>query len=249
MNTKPSGRFGEFVKQYEKARRPYPAKVFKFLKSLIKTERPLILDLGCGTGISTRQLAKFSDVVGVDPDPKMLKAAKAYRAPRIKRYVLAKANKLPFKDNTFDAVTAFSAFHWFTDKNSVGKIKRILKPGGIFFVSGNVGVRNWGMGHRSTIVKAIGREIAQFVSPMYKPFEIFRKNGFKDIKRKHWRKSEFFSIGRVMQYVQSVSIWNSVPKHLRSIALDALEKYYNNMLKRRGKIERRLKVYAIAGKK
>ena len=50
----PLGKFGGQVKNYEKGRSGYSHEVFAFLKSLIKAKKPLILDLGCGTGIATR---------------------------------------------------------------------------------------------------------------------------------------------------------------------------------------------------
>jgi ubiquinone/menaquinone biosynthesis C-methylase UbiE len=70
------GRFGEFVKEYERARRIYDKAVFDYLKTLVSANDPIILDLGCGTGISTRQLAKIARVIGCDPDPLMLAAAR-----------------------------------------------------------------------------------------------------------------------------------------------------------------------------
>ena len=101
QRTKLLGKFGEFVKQYEKVRRPYPIEVFRFFKSLLKTKKPLILDIGCGTGISTRQLAKIGTVIGCDPDLKMLKAAKKDKSAGVKKYVVGLAEKLPFAEKFF----------------------------------------------------------------------------------------------------------------------------------------------------
>src|SRR3989344_1484500 len=106
------GKFGEFVKDYEKARRSYPPQVFNFLKSVLNVSRPLVLDLGCGTGISTRQLSPCGMVIGLDPDPLMLNAAKKHQKVGQEKYVLGAADHLPFNNSTFDAVTAFASFHW-----------------------------------------------------------------------------------------------------------------------------------------
>ncbi|MDP3741089.1 MAG: class I SAM-dependent methyltransferase, partial [bacterium] len=184
MQIHPLGNFGGMVKNYEKGRRNYPGQVFKFLKSLIKVKKPLILDVGCGTGIATRQLAKFGTVIGADPDPIMLSAARKHRTPAVKKYVVAKADKLPFKSNTFDVVTAFSAFHWFADKKSVSEIKRVLKPHGIFFVAGKSGIKSWGQGYRRAIIKSIRRQTAQFVTA--KGFDskriMMKQGGFRNVR-------------------------------------------------------------------
>src|SRR3989344_786630 len=129
---KKKGNFGVLVKQYDAARRGYPDSVFNFLRKLSPTKRPNILDIGCGTGIATRQLKQQGfAVVGADKDQRMIKVAK--QKDKGIRYIVAPTHKLPFRGKQFDIVTAFTAFHWFTDKKSVGEIKRVLKPGGLFF--------------------------------------------------------------------------------------------------------------------
>ena len=185
----------------------------------------------------------------------MLGAARKYKSPKIMKYITAQADKLPFKDGTFDAVTAFSAFHWFSDKKSVTEIKRVLKPGGIFFVAGKPGIRSWGQGYRKVIISSINRPVAQFVTGQiaagqpWEPERIFKKAGFKNIKYRQWKKLENYSLPRTLQYVQSVSIWNSVPKHLRQKAVEGLEIYFRKIQRKLGKIQKRFKVLAVAGTK
>lgn len=251
MVMRPSGKFGEFVKQYEKARRPYSREAFDYFKSLIKIKNPLILDLGCGTGISTRQLVRFGTVIGCDPDPIMLAAAKKHKNSGVQKYVVGYAHKIPFRDKTFDIVTAFSSFHWFDDKKSVAEIRRVLKPGGLFFVSGRAGSKRWGQGYRAAIIKSIHRQIAQFVKTTRNHYskEILIRSGFKDVKTKTWKKSEFYTLKNALEYVQSVSIWETVPKKLWLKALKGLEEYFKNILERHGKIERQFTLKAVVGVK
>jgi hypothetical protein len=49
--------------------------------------------------------------------------------------------------------------------------------------------------------------------------------------------------------VQSISIWKTVPKDLRPKALIGLGKYFKDLKKRKGKIERKFKVKVVAGVK
>ena len=74
-------------------------------------------------------------------------------------------------------------------------------------------------------------------------------NGFKKVKVKTWKQSELFDLENALEYVQSVSIWNSVPANLRQAALDGLKKYFKDMKSNKGKIERRLTVKAVVGSK
>ena len=243
------GKFGAFVKEYERARRPYPPQVFDFLKTQVTIEKPLILDLGCGTGISTRQLARYGVVIGCEPDLRMLQAARKHARIGQEKYILGTAAHLSFKDSTFDVVTVFGAFHWFDDQKSITEIKRVLKPCGILFIVNKHGVKSWGEGYRRAIIKTIGREIAHFKKNTYAPKQALQKSGFKKIKVRRWKQAEVYTLENALEYVQSVSIWNSVPPSLRAKSLVGLKEYFKKLKRNRGKIERKLTVKVVAGVK
>lgn len=129
--------FGKIAKEYDKYRKSHPKVVFDFLFSLLKTRPARMLDVGCGTGKSTEPLSKKGiSVIGCDVDPRMLKEAR-HRARLSKlpiQYRLARAERLPFRENTLDAVTVGSAFHWFATKRAAREMKRVLKPGGFLYI-------------------------------------------------------------------------------------------------------------------
>ncbi|MEM1049162.1 MAG: class I SAM-dependent methyltransferase [Pseudomonadota bacterium] len=88
-----------------------------------------ILDLGCGDGALTAQLAESgATLVGVDGAPDFVRAAR-------ERGIDARlhdGHDLPFEDE-FDAVFSNAALHWMTDPQAVlGGVTRALKPGGRF---------------------------------------------------------------------------------------------------------------------
>jgi len=114
----PSNNFGILRNEYDTARRGYPVEVYTYLHTLAKAENPHTLDLGCGTGISTRELIESGfDVVGADKDAAMVEVAQKH-CPNINFFV-ATADRLPFSDNEFDIITAFTAFHWFNNQESL----------------------------------------------------------------------------------------------------------------------------------
>ena len=243
-------KFGRLVTNYQKARRAYPVETLSYLKHHLWSRHLKILDLGCGTGIATRQMAKFGHVIGADPDAAMLRVAKRHSRIQDENYVRATARRLPWSNASFDAVTAFSAFHWFTDPKSIAEIKRVLKPGSIFFVANKNGVRSWGAGYRNVIMQAIHRPVADFIKTTdYDPKKILARHGFKKIRVRTWKKSEFYSLKNALEYVQSTSIWNSVPPRLRLRALTSLKAFFQATLRKRGKIERRLNVRVVIGTK
>jgi ubiquinone/menaquinone biosynthesis C-methylase UbiE len=100
-----------------------------------------VLDIGCGTGILTRQLAKVLDgsidaqAIGIDAAAKMIAVAQRKAAGLANlRFETALAENLPFADASFDAaVSTFFYHHIDRDlkNSSLAELRRVLKPGGI----------------------------------------------------------------------------------------------------------------------
>jgi trans-aconitate methyltransferase len=103
------------------------------LKLLAPGKGERILDLGCGTGHLTAQIAASgARVVGLDAAPQMIeKAREAY--PGLE-FVVADAVTFAF-DEPFDAVFSNAAIHWISADAQGLVVKNItgaLKPGGRF---------------------------------------------------------------------------------------------------------------------
>jgi SAM-dependent methyltransferase len=93
------------------------------------------LDVGCGTGLSTRPLRRLArTVVGLDPAAAMLREAK--RARRAS-YVQGRAEQLPVTDASFDVVTIGCAYHWCDSEAFLGEAARILRSGGALVIYDN----------------------------------------------------------------------------------------------------------------
>lgn len=93
-----------------------------------------ILDIGCGDGKITRQVADCvprGRVVGLDNSNDMLRFAKQQHCDCSNlEFVKANAEDFSF-DEKFDLVVSFSTLHWIEDQRSVfSSIKKCLKPGG-----------------------------------------------------------------------------------------------------------------------
>jgi len=88
-----------------------------------------ILDLGCGTGHLTAQIAaQGAEVIGLDSSPSMVALARQ-NFPKLK-FQLANAQDFHF-DEPFDAVFSNAALHWVREANAAVRcIAEALKPGG-----------------------------------------------------------------------------------------------------------------------
>jgi ubiquinone/menaquinone biosynthesis C-methylase UbiE len=99
-----------------------------------------VLELGCGTGYFTRELARTgADIVAIDVSPELLEIARSNcSAPNV-RYEIQNAYRLSYPDAVFDSVVGSSVLHHLEIDPALREIYRVLKPGGkIFFTEPNM---------------------------------------------------------------------------------------------------------------
>src|SRR4051812_7592431 len=94
-----------------------------------------VLDVGCGSGVLTEELARRvggAHVSGADPSAPLLEACRA-RVPAADLRE-AVAERLPWPDGGFDAALAQLVVHFMDDAEadaSVAEMRRVTRPGGV----------------------------------------------------------------------------------------------------------------------
>lgn len=115
------------------------------IATLIQRPNRVVLDLASGPGNVTRRLGRLmpdSTVVGFDLSPVMLgRAVRLTQKEGLNNifYMRGSALSLPFKSETFDAVSCCGALQLFPQ--AIGEISRVLKPGGEFVCQTTIGPR------------------------------------------------------------------------------------------------------------
>jgi SAM-dependent methyltransferase len=97
-----------------------------------------VLDVACGQGALTRELAqRFPAVVGVDRSPELIAIAAEHGGPPNVRYLAEDAGALSsLADASFDGATCCLALTDFDDLGAVlAAAARVLKPGGWLVVA------------------------------------------------------------------------------------------------------------------
>lgn len=92
-----------------------------------------LLDIGCGTGKNMEEFQKFADAYGVDISPEALKFCRQRGLKQVK--LVDVEGTLPFASNTFDMVTMLDVLEHIEESPSLKEIYRVLKPGGMLYVS------------------------------------------------------------------------------------------------------------------
>ena len=120
-----------FAAGYDQFRPRPPPALLQLLCRYARRERPrLVVDLGCGTGLSTRAWSGTAErVVGIEPNPAML--AVVEQAPGVE-YLEAHAQATGLADGGADIVTTSQSLHWMEPEPTFAEVARILRPGGVF---------------------------------------------------------------------------------------------------------------------
>ena len=138
MPTRPS--FDHLAGIYQRFRPQYPAALLEQVRSRAlgpgaADDPALVVDVGAGTGISTRLLrVAFGDgprIVGMEPSTRMRAEAAAHTPPALGiEYCEGLAERLPFGSASVRLVVAAQAAHWFDRPRFYAECLRILEPRG-----------------------------------------------------------------------------------------------------------------------
>jgi len=128
-----ANRFSGFADLYDKVR-PTPPAVLADLITTYAGGRPgVTVDLGCGTGLSTRWAASWSDdAIGVEPSADMRARAGEVTTEANVRYTAGWSSATDLPNGSADVVLAVQALHWMDPAPTFAEITRILRPGGVF---------------------------------------------------------------------------------------------------------------------
>ena len=96
--------FLDHLKYDHKRPNPRHTKIKKDLSGIIKKDMN-VLDLGCGTGITTHYIAELgAKVIGVDLSPKLIEFAKLNSAHENAKYKVGDITRIDFGKKTFDVI-------------------------------------------------------------------------------------------------------------------------------------------------
>ncbi len=123
-----------FAAHYDRYRPRPPGALLESLLQLARVQRAaLVVDLGAGTGLSTRAWGGFAErVVGVEPNPAMRAVAEGLTEAANVEFVGAFAQDTDLPAGAADIVTCSQSLHWMEPEPTFAEAARLLRPGGVF---------------------------------------------------------------------------------------------------------------------
>ncbi|MDP6670191.1 MAG: class I SAM-dependent methyltransferase [archaeon] len=100
-----------------------------------------LLDIGAGTGATTKLFEKNCECVALEPSIEMVKKYSGLK-------VVGRAEELPFKDKCFDSVVSLTALHHANLERSFAEIKRVSRPDAAVAVSFFKRAKNFGFAQK-----------------------------------------------------------------------------------------------------
>jgi SAM-dependent methyltransferase len=120
--------FGAIAEDYDRLRPGPPDEAVDWL---LPADCQVAVDVGAGTGLLTRALArKVARVVAVEPDGRM-RAVLSARSPGIEA-LDGRGEAIPLPDASADGVFISSAWHWMDPERAIAEVTRVLRDGGRF---------------------------------------------------------------------------------------------------------------------
>jgi SAM-dependent methyltransferase len=127
--------FDQEAECYDRSRPSYPDEL---IDALLGPEPAglAVLDVGCGTGIASRQVAqRRAAVLGVEVAPRMAEIARSHGID----VELSAFEAWDARGRTFDRILSAQAWHWLDLPVATSKAASLLRPGGTLCLVWNAG--------------------------------------------------------------------------------------------------------------
>jgi len=210
-----------FIEKKELIRKRLAKYSRKALKIIPDIDKPRILDIGCGSGVSTLELARLTngEIIGLDIDQNVLNRLNN----KIKKTGLSKQVKtlhgslidMEFPDESFDIVWSEGSIFVIGFEKGLREWKRFIKPGGFMVIHDE-------MGNVEQKLEQIAMSGYELLGYFTLDIDIWRDEYFtpleklvNDTREKHTDDREIFGV--LNQAQSEVEFFKNYPERNRSI--------------------------------
>lgn len=208
--------FAGTAKYYAKYRPKIPTEVVDYIKQKYNLNGDgVLLDIGCGTGISTKAFAPlFAKTIAFDPNREMLdEAITYYDAPNIE-WRLCSDRNLDLDNEKIKLAIAVRSFHWLNQDSFLQYLSSHLVENGAIAIIGDgsfwTGNEPWQVKTKEIIQEFLGLDrkagkTMNYTAPS-EPYEvILKRNGFTEIDSRTIPIIRHWTLESIIGYLYSTS--------------------------------------------
>lgn len=127
-------RFSGFADLYDTVRPSPPDELGVLLRGYAATTRPRVVDIGSGSGLSSRWAAGWAaSVIGVEPNDDMRAVAQSRPVDGVE-FRKGVSDRTGLAGGVADVALVVQAMHWMEPVATLAEVARILRPGGVLAV-------------------------------------------------------------------------------------------------------------------
>ena len=210
---------------YARYRPDYPDALAAFLVEAAP-DRAMAVDVGCGNGQFTCQLARhFDAVVGLDPSADQI--ANAFPHPRV-RYSRAPAEALGLPDASASLITAAQAAHWFDLPRFYAEVRRVARPGAL------VALVSYGvMAVDDVIAERFARFYWEEIGPYWPPERRLVESGYADMPFPFvpvdWPAMEIRRDWDLAAFLGYLGTWSAIRKAMEAGRTDIADSFVHDL--------------------
>jgi ubiquinone/menaquinone biosynthesis C-methylase UbiE len=133
--------FDRIAEEYDRARPEYPRELIDRVCARAALQPgSRVVEVGCGTGKLTRDLAaRGLELDAIDPGPRLVALARRHAPAPSVRFHVTRFEDAVLPQRVFDAVFSATAFHWVDPALGWSKAASLLKPGGVLALLSHFG--------------------------------------------------------------------------------------------------------------
>lgn len=126
----------DYIELYHRYRPTPPLQIIhQSLNYLKKNKADIIIDLGCGSGLSTGIWSDYANkIIGVEPSESMIRVANKMSLKPNVTYQQAFAHDTKLETQSADIIYCSQSFHWMEPQSTLMEINRLLKNDGVLVI-------------------------------------------------------------------------------------------------------------------
>jgi ubiquinone/menaquinone biosynthesis C-methylase UbiE len=166
-------------------------------KNLVRHAQGKVLEIGSGTGLNFPYYEHAENVIAIEPEEFMRERSlsRASRALVPIDVILADAEMLPFRDNTFDTVVGTLVLCTIPSPlKALDEVRRVCKPGGKILVLEHVRLDRPLLGRIQDWLTPVWKHLCDGCHLNRNTLEMVSKAGFKIVRVKRYYKNIFLEI-------------------------------------------------------